>query len=150
MYCFFHPTPCAGLIKSGLPLKARKNSLNWRIFHGKDSVKTMVSGLKNINQTNNLWDQNLAATGGDGDSIMGEVQAPKSREGCAESPWWTTGNVDRNDELRSYPLVNKHSYWKWWFSIVMLVYQRVPPVTVYIYISLYVLLYNYHNWFTEI
>jgi hypothetical protein len=45
-----------------------------------------------------------------------------------------------NHPFWGYPLVNKHSYWKlpfivdlpfkkWWFSIVMLVYQRVLPIS---------------------
>ena len=49
------------------------------------------------------------------------------------------------NEYQEYPLVNKHSYWKFpltvdlpiktcWFSIVMLVYQRVYNISYYIQI----------------
>jgi hypothetical protein len=57
-------------------------------------------------------------------------------------PWrrarWRSCSLQEH-HLGIYPLVNKHSYWKWpfivdfpikkiWFSIVMLVYQRVDKV----------------------
>ena len=50
------------------------------------------------------------------------------------SPWglWDMQSAMRNVHILHalesslwYPLVNKHKYWTWWFSIVMSVYQRV-------------------------